>query len=403
MAVQRRDVDQAARDAAAAAAAARRAAGPRRHRRRAAALAVEVGQRVARRHEPRARRAARAAEGRDPRRRDAGPGRRDRPARHHRHAQRHRRRPRHAHRSRRCRTAPSASTSRSTVRCRRARVPTSASTAPSSSSASPTSSTPAVPCRPATAHDRPLQAASGRRRSACKRTSRSAAPPSTASKIRQRLQGGRSRDPLRHVRVDEHDAHPTQIGARPACGAASDSPRRPDESLLHRRGRDARALRRRISTSREGEYVSIAGPSGCGKSTLLSILGLLDTPTGGRVHAQRHARSRRLDAAERARIRNREIGFIFQSFNLIGDLTVVRERRAAADLSRHAARPSASSACSEALERVGMAHRDEALSGAALRRPAAARRRRARARRASRRSCSPTSRPATSTRRTARR
>ena len=72
---------------------------------------------------------------------------------------------------------------------------------------------------------------------------------------------------------------------------------------------------------RRGEYVSIAGPSGCGKSTLLSILGLLDTPTGGRyVLKGRPVES--LKPAERARIRNREIGFIFQAFNLIGDLTV---------------------------------------------------------------------------------
>src|SRR5512141_2621546 len=72
---------------------------------------------------------------------------------------------------------------------------------------------------------------------------------------------------------------------------------------------------------RKGEYVSIAGPSGCGKSTLLSILGLLDTPTGGSytLNGQPVAN---LNMAERARIRNREIGFIFQSFNLIGDLNV---------------------------------------------------------------------------------
>ena len=71
-----------------------------------------------------------------------------------------------------------------------------------------------------------------------------------------------------------------------------------------------------------GEFVSIAGPSGCGKSTLLSILGLLDTPTAGSyVLNDRPASGLKL--SERARIRNREIGFIFQSFNLIGDLTVL--------------------------------------------------------------------------------
>ena len=71
----------------------------------------------------------------------------------------------------------------------------------------------------------------------------------------------------------------------------------------------------------KGEYVSIAGPSGCGKSTLLSILGLLDTPTDGKyVLNERPATA--LSLSERARVRNREVGFIFQSFNLIGDLTV---------------------------------------------------------------------------------
>jgi putative ABC transport system ATP-binding protein len=72
---------------------------------------------------------------------------------------------------------------------------------------------------------------------------------------------------------------------------------------------------------KKGEYFSIAGPSGCGKSTLLSILGLLDSPTGGR-YILNGKPVENLKASERARIRNREIGFIFQAFNLIGDLTV---------------------------------------------------------------------------------
>jgi putative ABC transport system ATP-binding protein len=72
---------------------------------------------------------------------------------------------------------------------------------------------------------------------------------------------------------------------------------------------------------RRGEYVSIAGPSGCGKSTLLSIIGLLEAPTAGR-YALGGRPLEHLDFAERARLRNREVGFIFQSFNLIGDLTV---------------------------------------------------------------------------------
>src|SRR2546425_2003153 len=70
---------------------------------------------------------------------------------------------------------------------------------------------------------------------------------------------------------------------------------------------------------RPGEYVSIEGPSGCGKSTLLAILGLLDSPTGG-SYVLNGKPVANLSLADRARIRNREIGFIFQAFNLIGDL-----------------------------------------------------------------------------------
>src|SRR5881227_1514326 len=71
----------------------------------------------------------------------------------------------------------------------------------------------------------------------------------------------------------------------------------------------------------KGEYVSISGPSGCGKSTLLSILGLLDTPTKGSYELNGQP-VESISMRERARVRNREIGFIFQAFNLIGDLTV---------------------------------------------------------------------------------
>src|SRR4051812_27752144 len=70
-----------------------------------------------------------------------------------------------------------------------------------------------------------------------------------------------------------------------------------------------------------GEYVVIAGPSGCGKTTLLSILGLLDSPTDGRYNLEGRPVAR-LSPSERALVRNRQIGFIFQAFNLIGDLTV---------------------------------------------------------------------------------
>ena len=84
---------------------------------------------------------------------------------------------------------------------------------------------------------------------------------------------------------------------------------------------ETRALRDITVQIDRGEYVAIEGPSGCGKSTLLSILGLLDSPTTGLYRLNGHA-VQNLRASERATIRNREIGFIFQNFNLIGDLSV---------------------------------------------------------------------------------
>jgi putative ABC transport system ATP-binding protein len=106
---------------------------------------------------------------------------------------------------------------------------------------------------------------------------------------------------------------------------------------------------------RKGEYVSIGGPSGCGKSTLLSILGLLDTPTSGSYRLNGEA-IESLGPANRARIRNREIGFIFQSFNLIGDLTVYENVELPLTYRRLAA-PERKRRVDAALERVGMAHR----------------------------------------------
>ncbi len=118
---------------------------------------------------------------------------------------------------------------------------------------------------------------------------------------------------------------------------------------------ETHALRGVSLSIARGEYVAIEGPSGCGKSTLLSILGLLDTPTSGVYElAGRDVGS--LAAAERSRIRNREIGFIFQNFNLIGDLTVAENVElpltyrglSAGERRRRTA---------EALERVSMSHR----------------------------------------------
>lgn len=124
-----------------------------------------------------------------------------------------------------------------------------------------------------------------------------------------------------------------------------------------------------------GEFVCIAGPSGCGKSTLLAILGLLETPSEGTYLLNGQAVAN-LDHAARAKIRNREVGFIFQSFNLIGDLTVYENvelpltyRGMTADERRQRTR--------EALEKVGMAHRlnhyPSQLSGGQQQRVAVAR------------------------------
>jgi len=126
---------------------------------------------------------------------------------------------------------------------------------------------------------------------------------------------------------------------------------------------------------REGEFVTVSGPSGCGKSTLLSIMGLLDTPSDGRYLLNDHP-VETLTVRERARLRNEAIGFIFQSFNLIGDLTVFENvelplvyRNTPSSLRKTMGR--------EALEKVGMEHRlnhyPSQLSGGQQQRVAVAR------------------------------
>jgi putative ABC transport system ATP-binding protein len=104
-----------------------------------------------------------------------------------------------------------------------------------------------------------------------------------------------------------------------------------------------------------GEFVAIAGPSGCGKTTLLSILGLLDTPTSG-VYRLVGEPVESLTATQRAQIRNREIGFVFQAFNLIGDLTVYENVELPLTY-RGMPQAERKQRVHEALERVGMAHR----------------------------------------------
>src|SRR5258707_167179 len=125
-----------------------------------------------------------------------------------------------------------------------------------------------------------------------------------------------------------------------------------------------------------GEYVEIAGPSGCGKSTLLSILGLLDSPTEG-TYLLNGKQVEELNAGERARIRNREIGFIFQSFNLIGDLAVYENVELPLTYRREMPRPERKRRVLESLHRVGMSHRQRhypnQLSGGQQQRVAVAR------------------------------
>ena len=126
---------------------------------------------------------------------------------------------------------------------------------------------------------------------------------------------------------------------------------------------------------REGEYVAINGPSGCGKTTLLSILGLLDTPSDGSYLLEDKPVAN-LTPAERARIRNRRIGFVFQAFNLIGDLTVAENVELPLTY-RGMSGAERTKRVQQALEKVGMSHRAKhypvQLSGGQQQRVAVAR------------------------------
>jgi putative ABC transport system ATP-binding protein len=127
---------------------------------------------------------------------------------------------------------------------------------------------------------------------------------------------------------------------------------------------------------KRGEYLAVAGPSGCGKSTLLSILGLLDSPSEG-AYWLNGRQVQELTVSERARIRNREIGFIFQSFNLIGDLTVYENVELPLTYRDEMPRSHRRQRALESLDRVGMTHRQRhypnQLSGGQQQRVAVAR------------------------------
>ncbi len=168
----------------------------------------------------------------------------------------------------------------------------------------------------------------------------------------------------------------------------STTARQPGDSLIRLEGIKKVFLTDEVETHalsdvhleiREGEYVAIAGPSGCGKTTLLSILGLLDTASHG-VYMLAGQNVTTLSAADRARVRNRQIGFVFQAFNLIGDLTVYENVELPLTYRTGDAALSASERrrrVTEALERVGMAHRQKhypaQLSGGQQQRVAVAR------------------------------
>jgi putative ABC transport system ATP-binding protein len=127
---------------------------------------------------------------------------------------------------------------------------------------------------------------------------------------------------------------------------------------------------------RAGEFLAISGPSGCGKSTLLAILGLLDNPTDGE-YALDGTSVAKLGAEERSRIRNRQIGFIFQAFNLIGDLTVYENTELPLTYRAGLTRAERRDAVLAALDCVGMSHRlnhyPSQLSGGQQQRVAVAR------------------------------
>lgn len=172
---------------------------------------------------------------------------------------------------------------------------------------------------------------------------------------------------------------------RPVCaGRASSNMNATSQSLIHLDAVTKVFVTDEIETHalsgihldiRAGEFVCISGPSGCGKSTLLAILGLLDTPSDGSFWLKGESAAR-LDPFERARIRNREIGFIFQSFNLLGDLSVAENVELPLTY-RGMPSTERKDAVAIALERVGMSHRSRhfpsQLSGGQQQRVAVAR------------------------------
>jgi len=156
--------------------------------------------------------------------------------------------------------------------------------------------------------------------------------------------------------------------AEPAAGEAAIDPGLPVIRLEHVTkvfkgdgSEETRALDDVTVDIARGDYVSVSGPSGCGKSTFLSILALLDTPTSGRYWLNGRATDR-LSPSDRARVRNLDVGLIFQSFNLIGDLTVYENVEYPLTL-RGVAPADRKARVETALERVGLAARAKQRPG----------------------------------------
>lgn len=144
---------------------------------------------------------------------------------------------------------------------------------------------------------------------------------------------------------------------------------------FHTDDMETRAIHEISLSINEGEYVAISGPSGCGKSTLLSIIGLLDIASSG-VYKLKNHQVEKFDAYQRAELRNREIGFVFQAFNLIGDLSVLENVELPLSYSAVPKKERRERAM-EKLEKVHMAHRanhfPSQLSGGQQQRVAVAR------------------------------
>jgi putative ABC transport system ATP-binding protein len=158
-------------------------------------------------------------------------------------------------------------------------------------------------------------------------------------------------------------------GTEPASGTATVDPR--DMPLIRLQGiskvfkgdadEETRALWDVTLDIGRGEYVSVSGPSGCGKSTFLAVLALLESPTAGRYWLNGRATDQ-LSPAERARTRNVDVGLIFQSFNLIGDMTVYENVEYPLSL-RSVAAADRRSRVDAALDRVGLSARGKQRPG----------------------------------------